>query len=164
MKLSIGKLIFAAIFLLFLAAQLVSIRWMGVSMMEYLREEFLYVVMIPADVYQAYQEGAASGIEFIIGIPSRESRIIRDYLSEADYEKLTEAAIADTLDSLDESLASAVKEYVNAQAAVSSRLEARSKVIDQWIALCIYRCAWELSEGGNEVRVMYWDEKPLIEN
>ena len=120
--------------------------------------------LIPADVYQAYQEGAASGIEFIIGIPSRESRIIRDFLSEADYEQLTETVMDDIADSLDEALAAAMKEYIKAEAAKSSRLEARSKVIDQWTAICLYRCAWKLSEGGNKVHVLYWDEKPLIEN
>ncbi len=120
--------------------------------------------MIPEDVYHAYQEGAASEIEFIIGIPSRESRIIRDFLSEAEYEMLTETVMTDISGSLDKSLATAVQEYVRAQTAISSELDARSKVIDQWIALCIYRCAWKLSEGGNKVHVMYWDEKPLIEN
>ena len=120
--------------------------------------------LIPADVYHAYEEGAASEIEFIIGIPSRESRIIRDFLSEEEYEILTVNVMADISGSLDESLATKVQEYVRTQAAISSELDARSKVIDQWIALCIYRCAWKLSEGGNKVRVMYWDEKSLIEN
>ena len=120
--------------------------------------------LIPADVYHAYEEGAASEIEFIIGIPSRESRIIRDFLSEEEYEILTVNVMADISGSLDESLATKVQEYVRTQAAISSELDARSKVIDQWIALCIYRCAWKLSEGGNKVHVMYWDEKPLIEN
>jgi len=77
---------------------------------------------------------------------------------------LTETVMTDISGSLDKSLVTAVQENVRAQTAISSELDARSKVIDQWIALCIYRCAWKLSEGGNKVHVMYWDEKPLIEN
>ncbi len=38
---------YLAILLIFLAGQYISIRWMGVSMLEYLEEEFLYVVGLP---------------------------------------------------------------------------------------------------------------------
>ena len=38
---------YATILLVFLLAQYVSIRWMGVSMLEYLQEEFIFVVGLP---------------------------------------------------------------------------------------------------------------------
>ena len=38
---------FAAILLVFLAAQGIAVRWMGVSMIDYLEEEFLFVVGLP---------------------------------------------------------------------------------------------------------------------
>ena len=40
-------LTFAAILLVFLVGQYISARWMGVSMLEYLEEEFLFVVVLP---------------------------------------------------------------------------------------------------------------------
>lgn len=43
-------------------------------------------------------------------------------------------------------------------------LEEKSKLVEQWITLNIYRSAEKLSEGGNKVHLMYWDEKPLIGN
>ena len=54
--------------------------------------------------------------------------------------------------------------YIGEQAAASTALEAKSKLVEQWNALCIYRGAVKLAEGGNKVHLMYWNEKPLIEN
>lgn len=65
---------------------------------------------------------------------------------------------------LDGRLAAAVREYIDAQTALSSEVEAKAKLIDQWVALCAYRAAVKLVEGGNEVHLMYWGQKPLIEN
>ena len=42
--------------------------------------------------------------------------------------------------------------------------EAKSKLIDQWLALRIYLSAASLSAGGNKVHLMYWNEKSLLEN
>ena len=65
---------------------------------------------------------------------------------------------------MDDTAVSAVKEYIEAQMASSTELEVKSKLAEQWLALCIYRSAVKLSESGNRVHLMYWDEKPLIEN
>ena len=47
---------------------------------------------------------------------------------------------------------------------MSSETEARSKFIDQWIALSAYRVAVKLADGGSKVHLMYWAQKALIEN
>ena len=65
---------------------------------------------------------------------------------------------------MDDSTANAVQAYIETQTAASSDLEAKSKLVDQWLALCLYRTAARLHEGGNRVHLMYWAEKPLIEN
>ncbi|MBR1634316.1 MAG: carboxylesterase family protein [Lachnospiraceae bacterium] len=57
-----------------------------------------------------------------------------------------------------------VRAYIEAQTASSSELEAKSKLVGQWIMLGIYRIAAMLSQSGNRVHLMYWDEKALIEN
>ena len=65
---------------------------------------------------------------------------------------------------LDGSIAEAVQAYIEAQMSASSEIEAKSKLIGQWIALGVYRVAAKLSQGGNKVHMMYWDEKALIKN
>ena len=120
--------------------------------------------LIPADVYRACQEGAASGIEFIVGIPANETQIFRSFLGDQNYEELISAAIADMLNCLDDSTADAVQAYIGKEADAPAALKVKSKLIGQWNALCIYRAARKLADGGNRVHLMYWDEKPLIKN
>ena len=120
--------------------------------------------LIPADVYRAYQEGAASGIEFIIGIPSSETKAFRSLVGNQKYVDGISAAVADMQSSIDGPAAKAVQAYMEAQAASSTELEVRSKLAEQWLALCVYRSAVNLARGGSPVHLMYWDEKPLIEN
>ena len=65
---------------------------------------------------------------------------------------------------MDGSDADANREYTDAQTASSNEHEGRSKLVDQGLALCIYHTARKLSEGGSRVHLLYWDDKPLIEN
>lgn len=118
----------------------------------------------PTDIYRAYQEGAASGIEFIIGITNSETKVFRSFVGGPNYENAIPAAADDIEKYMDYSLKIAVQEYIEAQTASSSALEARTKLIEQWLSLTIYRCAVRLAQGGDKVHLMYWDEKPLIEN
>ena len=120
--------------------------------------------LIPADVYKAYQEGAASGIEFIIGIPNNERHIFKSVFGARIYEDFISVYMEEILQSLDASEKKAVQEHIDKQAASSSRLEATAKFIEQWNSLNCYQSAVKLSEGGNKVHLMYWDEQPLIKN
>lgn len=60
--------------------------------------------------------------------------------------------------------AKAVRDYIAEQAASMSELEAKAKTYEQFYTLSTYRCAQKLTEGGNKVRLLYWNVKPLIEN
>ena len=120
--------------------------------------------LIPDDVYQACQDGAASGIEFIIGIPDNETQVFRSLVGDRRYEELLSAAVTDIRNAMDGSDADAKREYTDAQTASSNEHEGRSKLVDQGLALCIYHTARKLSEGGSQVHLLYWDDKPLIEN
>ena len=120
--------------------------------------------LIPVDEVQACREGAASGIEFIIGIPSHEMQVYRSMIGDQNYADGVAAAAAEIQKYLDDSTAGAVQAHIDAQTASSTALEANEKLIEQWNALAVYRTAVMLAEGGNKVHVMYWDEKPLIEN
>ncbi|MBQ8941387.1 MAG: carboxylesterase family protein [Firmicutes bacterium] len=119
---------------------------------------------VPADVYEAYHNGVAADIEFIIGIPSNESNVTRSFIGNYNYEKLLSDGLTDILNDIENSAVAEVQKYIEVQKESTSELEARSKFIDKWIALGNYRGAVKLSEGGNKVHLMYWDEKPLIEN
>jgi Carboxylesterase type B len=121
-------------------------------------------VLIPADVYRAFEDGAASGIEFIVGIPSQIAQVFKSFVGNQKTIDAVFAAMADIQNYMDDSTANTVRAYIEKQTAASSDLEAKSKLVDQWLALCLYRTAARLSRGGNHVRLLYWDEKPLIEN
>ena len=120
--------------------------------------------LFPANLYNAYHDGAASGVEFIVGIPSKETQVFRAILGEQNYRDLVTAAVNDMKNYMDAPVLSDIQEYIKAQTALSNELEAKSKLIEQVIYLSLYRTAVKLSEGGNKVHLMYWDDKPLIEN
>lgn len=109
--------------------------------------------LIPADVYQAFRSGAASGIEFVIGIPSSQMQEFKSLVGEKRCKEGILSDIEDMANSLDDT---SVRE-------IKASIEAKSKLVEQWLALCIYHVAETLSEGGNRVYLMCWDENPLIE-
>jgi len=119
---------------------------------------------IPADVERACQEGAASEVEFIIGFPGDETQAFRALLSDRNYGDLISEAVVDLQKDTEGSAADAVREYLKAQAASSSTLEAESKLLEQWNAVCACRSAVKLAAGGSKLHLMYWNEKPLIGN
>ena len=120
--------------------------------------------LVPKQVYEAYRNGAASGIEFIVGITGGEMQVIRSSVGSKNYEDTVNAAVDNLQGYLDGSIAETVQAYIEAQMSASSEIEAKSKLIGQWIALGVYRVAAKLSQGGNKVHMMYWDEKALIKN
>jgi len=120
--------------------------------------------LVPKQVYEAYRNGAASGIEFIVGITSGEMQVFRSSVGSKNYEDAVNAAVDNLQGYLDGSIAEAVRAYIEAQTSASSELEAKSKLVGQWIAMGIYLVAAKLSQGGNKVHMMYWDERALIEN
>ena len=120
--------------------------------------------LVPKQVYEAYRNGAASGIEFIVGITSGEMQAFRSAVGRKNYEDAANAAVDNLQGYLDGSIAEAVRAYIEDQTSASSELEAKSKLVGQWIAMGIYLVAAKLSQGGNKVHLMYWDERALIEN
>ena len=119
---------------------------------------------IPADVYRAYQDGAAAGIEFIMGIPGDERHVFRSFVGNQNYRDFITAAVADMKNYADGSIGESVRKYAETRTESPAVLEEKSKLVEQWIILNIYRSAEKLSEGGNKVHLMYWNEKPLIGN
>ena len=120
--------------------------------------------LIPADVYQAFRDGAASDIEFIIGIASSQVQVFRSLVGRQKYVEGILSTLSDMQDGMDDTAVSAVRAYIEAQRTSSTELEVKSRLADQWLALCIYHVAVKLSESGKQVHLLYWDEKPLIEN
>ncbi|MBQ7487280.1 MAG: carboxylesterase family protein [Clostridia bacterium] len=120
--------------------------------------------LLPLDVYQAYRNGAASGIEFVYGIPANISQVFRSLLGGEKFMDGIFSAVAEMQNYMDKATADAVNAYIEAETAASSELDAKSKIVEQWIALSIYRAAAWLAESGNPVHLLYWAEKPLIEN
>ena len=115
-------------------------------------------------MYKAYQDGAASGIEFIFGIPGNEGMVFRSIVGDQKYEYYISELMTDLQNHTDDSLNDAIQAYIRDQTSSMGELEAKSKLIEQWQGICMYKSAVKLMESGNKVYLMYWDEKPLIEN
>ncbi|WP_051650413.1 carboxylesterase family protein [Selenomonas sp. AB3002] len=121
--------------------------------------------LIPANVFDAYKNGAADGIEFIVGIPSNEGHVLKSFIGEENFEEFVSENNEETLSSyLDADTAAAVRKYIENRAKHTTALEAEGKFYEQWNTLSMYLSAMQLAAGGNKVHLMYWDVKPLIEN
>ena len=130
--------------------------------------------LIPADVFAAFQKGAASGIEFIIGIPSNETQVFKSFVGDKkfgealkDYWDIMSQKITGLLHDFDASYvpdAKTLTAYIKEQAATRPELEVKSQLYEIGYALSMFLCGKRLAEGGNTVYLLYWDEKPLIEN
>ena len=66
--------------------------------------------------------------------------------------------------SQDAHIEEAAQKYIETQQDAADGSDRKEMLVEQWFVFCMYRCAASLSEGGNKVHVMYWNEKPLIEN
>ena len=119
--------------------------------------------LIPHDVYHACQDGGAKGIEFIICFSDSEMQVYRSFIGEQNYKEAISAAMDDLQKSVDASVAKAIRAYMEQQTNASTEPEAKSRLLDQWNGLCMYYLAEKLSEGGNQVYLMNWNKKPLIE-
>ena len=119
--------------------------------------------LIPVDVYKAFREGAASGIEFIIGIPRNQTKELKALVGDKRCMKAILSVVKDMRDYIDEDAVDKIKASIEDQMSSSSESEVKSKLVNQWLALCNYHVAETLSEGGNKVHMMYWDENPIIE-
>lgn len=123
--------------------------------------------LIPQDVFEAYQNGAAAGVEFLVGVASNERQVYRSVVGKQTYENFITGELDATLQYLDDVSvpdAQAVRNYIREQAATMSEIEAKAKVVEQCSALCAYLSAKKLAEGGDKVYLLYWNVKPLIEN
>lgn len=119
--------------------------------------------LIRANPYKACQEGAASGIEFIIGIPCCERMVFRSFIGDRNYEKLISAGVIDMQSCLGDTVFDAVQEYVKRQNASSGEFEVKAKLFELWLAVSAFLFGVKLAEGGNKVNLMYWNRTPLID-
>jgi para-nitrobenzyl esterase len=115
------------------------------------------------DVLRAYREGKASGIDFIIGFPGNETQIWRSVIGNQPYQELIASAVADLRNQTNGPVADAIREAVGTETSAENYPDAESKIVERWNALGIYRSAFHLNEGGNQVHLLLWNAKPLIE-
>ena len=120
--------------------------------------------LVPSDLFQAFREGAASDIRFIIGIPGNQRREFRSLVGDKRYVEGILADVYDMANYMEDTTVRAVQAYLEQQMAASTGIEVKAELVEQWLTLCTYHVAETLSETGNNVHLLYWDEKPLIEN
>ncbi len=123
--------------------------------------------LIPVDVLEAYRNGAADRIEFLIGVAKNERQVYKSFVGNQNYEEFISNelnAILRYLDVASAQDAQAIRTYVREQAETMPEVEAKAKVVEECSALGVYLSAKKLSEGGNKVYLLYWDVKPLLEN
>lgn len=123
--------------------------------------------LIPVDVLEAYRNGAADRIEFLIGVAKNERQVYKSVVGNQNYEEFVSNelnAILRYLDVASVQDAQAIRTYIREQAETMPEVEAKAKVVEECSALGVYLSAKKLSEGGNKVYLLYWDVKPLLEN
>ena len=123
--------------------------------------------LIPVDVLEAYRNGAADRIEFLIGVAKNERQVYKSFVGNQNYEEFISNelnAILRYLDVASVQDAQAIRTYIREQAETMPEVEAKAKVVEECSALGVYLSAKKLSEGGNKVYLLYWDVKPLLEN
>lgn len=119
---------------------------------------------LPKDIFNAYRNGAANGIEFIAGISRNERQIYKSFLGQESYENLIADKVEEFWEFLETETAQEVKAYIENHWKDMPEVDAQAKVLEQWHALTMYFTATQLSAGGNKVHLIYWNVKPLIEN
>ena len=123
--------------------------------------------LIPIDVCEAYRNGAADHVEFIIGIASNERQIYKSFVGNQKYEGFVAKEMNEILrylETVSVTDAQAVRDYVSEQEKTMPEVEAKAKVVEECSVVAAYFSAKKLSEGGNKVYLLYWNVKPLIEN
>ncbi|MBO4400823.1 MAG: carboxylesterase family protein [Selenomonadaceae bacterium] len=122
--------------------------------------------LIPVDAYAAYLNGAAAGVEFLIGIAANEMQIFEAAVGSQKYENSITRELDYILNYIDANNPAAVqdvKNYIAARMAATSEFEAKAEVVEQVYALSTYQCAKRLADGGNRVHLLCWGVKPVIE-
>ena len=123
--------------------------------------------LIPPDAFEAYRNGAADHVEFLIGVARNERQVYKSVVGKQTYEDFitNELDIAlQFLDTVNATDAQAVRDYIRELAETMPEIEAKAKVVEQCSALSGYLTARKLAESGKKVYLMYWNVKPLIEN
>ena len=118
---------------------------------------------LPVDINGAFREGAASGIEFIIGIPGHEMQVYQSLIGKHNYEDFISSVLSEMQNSPDSRIAEEAQKYIKIQQGASDGTDVKAQLIERCFTHCMYQSAASLSEGGNKVHLMYWDKKPLIE-
>jgi para-nitrobenzyl esterase len=121
-------------------------------------------VLVPADPYEAYRCGVASDIEFIFGIPTTEARVVKAFIGQERFECMVSEEMEEIMLALGPSFEERLQKYVEEHQDIPDKIEAYAKFVEQWRALSMYCTAANLVKGGATVRLMYWDEEPLIKN
>lgn len=109
-------------------------------------------------------EGAASGIEFIIGIPGNERQVFRSFIGNekiedllVNYWELFSQRFICLLQDFDASCVPDEKSlaaYIKKQAATMPELEVKAKLFEMAHVLSMYLWGRRLSEGGNRVYLL----------
>ena len=121
-------------------------------------------VLVPADPYEAYRCGVASDIEFIFGIPTTEARVVKAFIGQERFECMVSEEMEETMLALGPSFEERFQKYVEEHQDIPDKIEVYAQFVEQCRALSMYYSAVNLVIGGSSVRLMYWDEEPLIEN
>ena len=118
---------------------------------------------LPADINGAFREGAASDIEFMIGIPGNEMQVYRSLIGRENYEDFISVVLSEMQRSPDSEIAKEAQKYIELHRDAMDGTDAKAELAERCLIRCMYRSAGCLSEGGSKVHLLYWDRTPLIE-
>ncbi len=119
--------------------------------------------LITTDPYRACQEGAASGMSLIIGMPTTERMVYRSFIGDRHDQALIDRTMADIQKNVDDSVFDAGQTYIKTHASASDTAEIKAKRIEQWVDASAYRFAAKLTEGGKSGQSRRQDIRLLLQ-
>ncbi len=115
------------------------------------------------NIYDIYRNGEISDIDFVVGIPSKESKVFRSFVGNKNFEEAVSLTMEEYKRTIEAFSSESEQISLSKDEISEQHLPEKEMLIDKWNIMSIYHVAKMLYEGGNNVYLIYWDEKPLIE-
>ncbi len=120
--------------------------------------------LCPKNVYDSYRDGDVSAIDFVVGIPSKESKVLRSFMGNKKFKEAIELTLEEFQNTIEYYFGEYEQLFLKKEEDAKQLLTEQEKLLDKWNILSAVRCAEMLYKGGNNVHLIYWDEEPLLKD
>ena len=121
--------------------------------------------LIPEDIYEAYEQGEADGIEFIICASKDISNVYSSSVGRGYGEEIINSIIEYKISQQTSNTAEKIRTYINDETARVGKAQATAELVNIWIDQAGL-IAWSeaIQQGNGSVRAMFWNVDAIIKN